>query len=425
MTTMLRPAAAGYARYPTARTAEAAPACRVNPVARGALYLYILSIPFEMPHRSFPVEIPTITGTLFLATTLFSPGVCFRRIPAAAVWFLLHLWILLALAIVFRVEEVGLVLQQLSLFLQVVLFLITIHNMLADPRVLRGVLLTVVVSTAARAAVQVTGIAATRYAEWGGGERVTAFGQNANLSAMILSVGLVAVLALRAPRDPRLPRLGLFTWPSAAVLGTALIQTGSRGGLLCALVGLVTFWFAPDQRLGRRIRNALAGLLAVGALAWGAFQDTAMRNRLTNANQSNLAGREIIYPGVMEMIQERPVFGWGPIANQFELSRRLILDTAKFPSRDVHNLFLELLSTSGVIGTIPFLVGIALCLRGGWRARRGPVGLLPLAMLLTVLTGTLSGTWIISKILWLVLPLALAAGAHWSGAVQPAMREVR
>ena len=422
MTTLLRPIATGYA--PAARVAEAAPACRVNQLVRGALYLYILSIPFELPRRSFPVEIPTITGALFLAAAGLSPSVCFRRIPAAAVWFFLHVWILATLAIVFAVGEVGLALQQISLFLQVVLLFVALYNVLAEPRVLRGALLALVVATAARAAVQVTGVAATHAAEWGGGERVSAFGQNANLSAMILSAGLVAVVGLRAPRDLRLPRLGLLVWPVAALLGMALIQTGSRGGLLCALVGLVTFWFAPDQRLGRRLLNGVLGLLVGGALAWGALQNTAMRNRLTNAEEGNLAGREIIYPGAIAMIEERPVLGWGPIANQFELSRRLILDSNKYPRRDVHNLLLELLSTTGVIGTIPFLIGIALCLRGAWRARRGPTGLVPLAMLLAVLTGTLSGTWIISKILWLVLPLALAAGAHWSGAVQPAAGRV-
>jgi O-antigen ligase len=417
MTTMLRPYAADSA--PAARVAEAAPAGRVNRAARWALYLYILSIPFELPHRSFPVEVPTITGALFLAATLSCPGACFRRIPAAAGWFLLHVWILVALVVAFAVGDMGPALQQISLFLQVILILITLYNVLADPRVLRGALLTLVVATAARAAVQVSGLAATRAVEWGGGERVTAFGQNANLSAMILAAGLVAVLGLRAPKDPRLPRLGLLVWPVAAVLGFALIQTGSRGGMLCALAGLVAFWFAPDQRLGRRVLNGVLGLLAAAALAWGAFQNTAMRNRLTNAEGGNLAGREIIYPGAIEMIAERPVFGWGPVANQFELSRRLHLDTRKYPSRDVHNLLLELLSTSGVIGTIPFLIGLGLCLRGAWRARRGPVGLIPLAMLVAVLTGTLSGTWIISKILWLALPVALAAGAHWAEPAQP------
>jgi hypothetical protein len=31
-----------------------------------------------------------------------------------------------------------------------------------------------------------------------------------------------------------------------------------------------------------------------------------------------------------------------------------------------------------------------------------------------ILIGTMSGTWIASKILWLCLTVALAAGTHWS-----------
>ena len=414
MTTLpLRPVPAGFATRNEA--ASAVPRSRVHPIVRWSLYLYILSIPFELPRRGgFPVEIPTLTGALFLVAALLNIGTCYRTLHKAALWFLLHLWILAVLAAVYTAEHTGLVLQELALFLQVVLLLVTMVNLLADPRILRGALLAVVISIAARAAVQVAGIAATSMAEWGGGQRVTAFGQNANLSAMILSAGLVAVLGLRAPADQRLPRFGLLTWPLAAVLGMALVQTGSRGGLLCAMVGVATFALAPGQRLRRRVLNALIGALALGALIWGAFQNTAMRNRLTNAEGGNLAGREYIYPGAIELITERPLFGWGTIENQFELSRHLLLDTARFPSRDVHNLLLELLSTSGVVGTIPFLVGVALCLRGAWRARRGALGLVPLAMLLAVLTGTLSGTWIVAKVLWLVMAFGAAAGTHWT-----------
>src|SRR5580765_717356 len=64
----------------------------VNPLVRAALYLFILSIPFEMPKREFlPVEIPTITGALFLLTTVLS-RVSYRRIPGAVIWFFVYLW---------------------------------------------------------------------------------------------------------------------------------------------------------------------------------------------------------------------------------------------------------------------------------------------------------------------------------------------
>src|SRR5205823_8087784 len=120
------------------------------------------------------------------------------------------------------------------------------------------------------------------------------------------------------------------------------------------------------------------------------------------------------------MIRERPVLGWGPVENQVELERRL--QDPGYVKRDAHNLLLELLTSTGVAGTIPFLIGLVACVRSAWRSRHGPAGGLPSAMLVTMLTGTMSGTWIASKILWLVLAHAHAAGrgrVRWPCAAPP------
>ena len=55
----------------------------VNPLVRAALYLFVLSIPFEFPGRSFPVEIPTIAAALFVLATLLEPRRCYARTPPA------------------------------------------------------------------------------------------------------------------------------------------------------------------------------------------------------------------------------------------------------------------------------------------------------------------------------------------------------
>jgi O-antigen ligase len=409
MTIPLRLTPTGYAS--ASPVSVAAPACRVHPVVRLALLVYVLSIPFEFPRRSIPLEIPTLTGLIFLATTVLNPGLAFRRIPAAVFWFGLHLWILAAVAIVMQVDQRALATKQFLLMVQLLLLMWTMYNLMADPRVLRGVLLSIVIACTVRAGLQVAGVGTSSYTVWTGGERVTAFGQNANLSAMILSAGLVTVLGLVAVRERWLPRLGLLSIPLAVVMGWAIIQTGSRGGVLCAAFGLAVFAFA-GRTARQRIRNGLLGVLALVVLIWGVTRSEALRERfVAAAEQGALAGRENIWPAALEMIQERPLFGWGLIDNQYEMGHRIAY---RLPHRDMHNMFLELFTNSGAIGAIPFIVGIILCLLAAWRARRGPLGVMPLAMTGAILIGTLSGTWIASKILWLCLTLALAAGAHWS-----------
>jgi len=49
------------------------------PMSQIALYLLIASIPFEYPERSIPLEIPTLTGAVFLLATLLLPRRCYGR----------------------------------------------------------------------------------------------------------------------------------------------------------------------------------------------------------------------------------------------------------------------------------------------------------------------------------------------------------
>ncbi len=50
-----------------------------------AFYAFVFSIFFEYPQRKFlPVEVPTITASLFLLVALLHAGVCFAWPPPAA-----------------------------------------------------------------------------------------------------------------------------------------------------------------------------------------------------------------------------------------------------------------------------------------------------------------------------------------------------
>src|SRR2546430_4868572 len=55
------------------------------------------------------------------------------------------------------------------------------------------------------------------------------------------------------------------------------------------------------------------------------------------------------------MAAERPLVGWGPVNNKYELGIRL--DERIHRRRDAHNLLLEVLTATGAFGAVPFLVG--------------------------------------------------------------------
>src|SRR3954462_14296020 len=132
---------AGVAAFPAYASSGARSS--VNVLVRATLYLFVLSIPFEMPNRVFPVEIPTITGALFLLSTVLSPSACYRRIPGALLWFFAYLWMFGLSTLVNTSTHQDLVLQLFLLMLQLVWLLWAMSNVLRDRTVMRGALIAI------------------------------------------------------------------------------------------------------------------------------------------------------------------------------------------------------------------------------------------------------------------------------------------
>jgi len=387
---------------PIAQQAVRAPASiRVPLPVRLAFYLFVFSIPFEMPNRTIPVEITTITGAIFLLTTLFCAGIAYHKIPRALGWFAAYLWFYGLSTFFNRSEHLGEVAALFVNMVELVLVWWAGSNILRDPRVMRAALLTIAFACLIRALMQILGIAAHEHAEWLGGYRVTVLGQNPNWSAIVLSIGFVAVLNLRAK---------LIGWPAAALIGLALVQTGSRGGLLCAAAGTVMLLW-HGKTLGARLRGVGLAFLALVMLAVTAYETPMLRARFEASLEAHsFAGRENIYPAVLSMIRERPFLGWGPVDNQYEIAHRI--EEERLDRRDAHNILFELFSTTGIFGAVPFLIGLFTNFRESWRARRSRWGMLPFALLVAVLVGCLSGTWIASKFLWFVMAIGVGAAAY-------------
>ena len=379
-----------------------------HPLVRWGLYLFVFSLPFEWPQRSIPVEVTTLTGGIFLLATLIQPQRCFARLPTALWWFC-------ATLVVFWVSFAGGggtypgdALKAFVLRLQNLLAFWAAYNLMRDDRIATRTWLTFGVACVALAAFTLAG-AVNLDEDWvKKSGRVTLFGQNANHAGLILASGALALVGLTYGRDRKLLRPRLLVWPLLALIGIALVKTGSRGSFLSLTLGLWTFT-AGGRTILVKLRNTAVAVLAVALLAWAAWQLPLMRERFQQVEQGNLAGRERIFPAAWGLFLERPLLGWGPAQNKYELARRLPEEFRTW--RDTHNLVLELLTSVGVIGALPFFLGTGLCVWGAWRARRGNHGILPFAMAVALLMGNMSGNYIGLKLFWLVLAWGAAAGS--------------
>ena len=411
--------ASAVGTVPWTAPARAVPGTQVNRVVLVAFYLMVASFNFEMPDRG-GWEIPAMTAALFLASTPLALRACYGRIPPALLWFAGFLWVFAVSSLLHGWVNFGDVRHYVIVLVEA--FLVCWASLNLFSRVAVGVtaLWCFVISALARSVLPMIGVGRTSYVVWTGGERVTAFGQNANFSAILLSAGLVTLVGLTYGRRGTSRAMRLAAWPIGAFIGAAIIETGSRGGLLALGGGLVALMFTAGGNLKVRLRNGLVTVLALGLLTYAAFTATVMKNRLeATAETGTLAGREQLWPSLVDMALEKPWAGWGPINNQYEVAARTT-DMAR-EHRDAHNLLLELFTALGLAGAVPFLIGLGICVVGAWRGRTSPYGIVPFALIALFLVANVSTNLVAYKPFWWVLALALASGSLTTrdGATRP------
>ena len=257
------------------------------------------------------------------------------------------------------------------------------YNVMGNERVVKGTLLTLILSCTLLAVLMILGLQESPYED-----RETALGWNPNALATILSLGLLGIVGLAFGRRTREFKVFVLMALCSGVLAIAIVRTGSRGAVIALIVGFLAFPLKKTKRLSSKIQLVLIGVLAIGFLAWTSYQSESVRERWESTFATGeTAGRDTIFSKAWDMFLERPLFGWGPVTNYYELGSRLGL-----PYRDTHNLYLWVLTETGMLGAIPFFIGLWFCLWAAWRARNGLQGVLPLAMLLCLLINNMAST---------------------------------
>ena len=213
--------------------------------------------------------------------------------------------------------------------------------------------------------------------------------------AVIVSVGLYFSSALeRVTTKMMVATLALLPM-------LAIVKTGSRGGLAAFVAGLLVL-IIPYGRKRWRWGPVLVGVAIMAGAGYLVATNSDFMNRWYQSyDRGSFSNREVLFPAAIEMIRERPVFGWQRDAwyHSFQLG---LWDDA-----DPHNLFLYLLLEVGLVGTVPFLVGLWLCGRCAWKSRRGDFGYLASAMLVTFFVSAMTLMTLVWKPFWFALALAV------------------
>jgi O-antigen ligase len=186
-------------------------------------------------------------------------------------------------------------------------------------------------------------------------------GPNNQAAAMLLPL---AIATTRASARHRLIDRG-FHAAVAVLLLIGILMTGSRGGLLAALVTLVLVVLLVHR--GRRMMVVLGGLIVAVTIAVLVVNPAGIGARQVKQQQSS-SGRAEIWSIAMHAC---PTYcstgsGWGTFPRVYQLERASVPDARvlrRGTSFEPHNLWVLALIEAGLAGAVIMTIGLLLALR--------------------------------------------------------------
>jgi O-antigen ligase len=380
-----------------------------------AFFVYAFTVPIESLNVALdlgPISLARVSGFLAFAASALNLKRSYAT-PTAPFW-CFSLYFCMFVASIGRISDqyIGEVYTQTFTIIQLLIFFWVASNLLRSETFAKRVLLSYAIAAAALTAATELGVPGfAQTVENYQGERLTGINANPNYLATVLALAAVIlagfVLSSKLSWKAKVPLF--FMMP--VVIGF-LVQTGSRAGLAGFILGMSAYAW-PSGLTRRQIMPIILVVLALASAGYLLFQDPDSISRWSDTLfEGDSAGRDDIYASAVSMIADRPFLGWGAVAYQAELARR----NGEFvPMRDPHNLALHLLLEVGFVGASLFFLGIVLCAKAAWKSRSGPLGILPMAMLITLFVGLLFHNWMLNKPLWFVLAVCAGAGKGVEG----------
>lgn len=194
-----------------------------------------------------------------------------------------------------------------------------------------------------------------------------------------MGVGIIAATAWR-------PRLTFLPYGVVAVLTTVLLLSTKRGGWIVAAIGLLVVLIRDPAR--RKSPGLVVGVILLSALVFGLVNLAMTQQGRTEVApptpSAPVADREGPYadsdearinafPALVDAWLDRPFLGWGSANTYGAYVSNQSLDDTEQGERgliDAHNLVLESLITSGIVGFLA-LVALGVITAIGWRGSPG------------------------------------------------------
>jgi O-antigen ligase len=288
-------------------------------------------------------------------------------------------------------------------------------NLMKSKQVLCGAMWAFILACCVSAVLTQTGLVVNeeRIAALGG--RTSALTWDENIYAFVMSLAFIVLVGLTYVRKERVKWPRFLSWPLAALLLFTAARTGSRGAALALAAGLIALIFKYGG-VWMKLRNVLLVLACAAAALTFMMRSDLVRERWSDMDQVIAAsGRMKIFQQSWGMFKEKPLLGWSPYTAEEELAERIRNPDASsaaagLPIASTHNIVFQLLLELGIVGAIPYFLGVFCCVFTAWRSRKGVEDIVPFAVWMTIIVMQMSVPMFEGKLIWLFYGYALASG---------------
>jgi O-antigen ligase len=219
-------------------------------------------------------------------------------------------------------------------------------------------------------------------------------------------LGIVVFLGLALDRLEQARWLKIAARAGSALAALAIVLSGTRAALLGLVVGAIVLLIARRERM--RASHAAFAIAVAACLALFFFAPAGERLRARlhwSIEDARGGARLLLWRDSLRMAEQRPLGGFGLETFATEFPRFESVELARaypdFYHESPHNMFLDALTSEGILGLLPLL---GLCGLGAWAAARGWQSGRPLA---APLGAALAGALVSQQFVVLVFATAL------------------
>lgn len=356
--------------------------------------LFFASLNFEVYSPIVAnLSIAKMAAFLYMSVSLFTPiGRLFntKNIRAGVLASFLMFFVMVFSSLIHS----NAVVFNTTIFLNIIMFWLLLNHARRDERVFKEGLLCFAISSGVVGILFLMGIGVDT--DMGG--RVTIFGDNSNETGVKMAVSILFLLnyCLNNTQNQKIKS----PWLLALVYPMLMLMFGgaSRTALILLVLGLFVFIILyPAKWKISKVLWLLIGIRLVAA-GWGYLQqqELLMARMQTTIDEGNMSGRDYIWQVYLQLIAEHPVLGLGFSGwNTYALQVFGLI-------RSPHNVIIEVLLYSGVIGLFFFVILLVSVYKNAYvmLKHKGNIG--PLLLSIAALALILSGQALGVKLFWTI-----------------------